>query len=69
MFQNAPADDFNWREYDMTEWNKLEEKYLTEEEIEILTVRRKEIETRQKQDYIDRVCVSLCSRPIWQIFD
>lgn len=54
--QNAPADEFDWRSYDMTEWNNLEERYLSEEEIEALSARRKEIDTRKKQDFLDRVC-------------
>ena len=39
----------------MTDWNNLEERYLSAEEIEILAARRKEIETRRKQDFLDRV--------------
>ena len=39
----------------MTDWNILEERYLSAEEIEILAARRKEIETRRKQDFLDRV--------------
>jgi len=45
----------------MTEWNTLEDKYLAEEDREILNARRKEIDTRRKQDYLDRVS-KLCFR-------
>lgn len=43
----------------MTEWNGLEERYLSAEDIDTLSARRKEIETRRKQDFIDRVCPAI----------
>jgi len=43
----------------MTDWNNLEEKYISGEDLEVLNCRRKEIETRRKQDYLDKVCRSV----------
>lgn len=50
-------EEIDWAEYDMTEWNSLEERFLSEEDIETLNNRRKEIETRKKQVYLEKVRV------------
>lgn len=51
------VEDIDWTNYDMTDWNSLEERYLSEQEIELLDNRRKEIEARKKQDFLERVCL------------
>jgi hypothetical protein len=52
---SAPVEEIDWAEYDMTEWNNLDERYLTEEEIQLLDGRRKEIEARKKQVFLEKV--------------
>lgn len=53
------VEELDWREYDLSEWNSLDERFLADEDRETLQARRKEIDAKKKQDFLDRVSTTL----------